>query len=381
MANGYCPALLRTIEQVGGDNAPSRKLHNAGFLAMLQCCQNSSVNPVNDAYDDTTGHQRTLTVSYRQRPTLDDVQEEDNCDINRIPVKAEWNLPGLTHASSSFFLSDEEISKFCEDASRQRPIGTPATQIMQEHYELFKETANIVMKKMNQDLVTDMATEFGDNVTTGSATGKVINIDRDGSQFILDNGVVDMMRDLQENEICGEPCLVGGGIFSAYNMAQALACCNAAGMDLSKAGLPRFFFDKDTQSIWGENAVGLFSPGSVKLIERNKYKRSFAGGPKGNSYFFTAPLPITDFSCADACQVTDFDVQLRYIDCPTEIDVAGEPTTVNRGWQVIVSKNYALWVQPTSAYASGDELEGTNGTLKYFFSNNAGGGGSYAYGG
>src|SRR5690606_24718111 len=124
----------------------------------------------------------------------------------------------------------EEISKYCEEASRSRSLGTPATTLMQEHYELFKETANIVMKKINRDLVTEMATEFGENVTTGSATGKVINIDRQGDQFILDNGVVDMMRDLQENEICGEPCLVGGGLFAAFNQAQALACCNAAGV-------------------------------------------------------------------------------------------------------------------------------------------------------
>lgn len=380
MPNGYCPALLRTIEEVAGDNAPSRKLHNAGFLAMLQCCQNSSVNPVNDAYDDTTGHQRTLTVSYRQRPTLDDVQEDDNCDINRIPVKLEWNLPGLTHASSSFFLSDEEISKFCEEASRMRTIGTPPTQIMEEHYGLFLETANIVMKKMNQDLVTEMATQFGNNVTTGSDTGKVINIDRNGDQFILDNGVIDIMRDIQENEICGEPCIVGGGLWASYNAARAIACCNAAGMDLSRAGVPRSFFDKDTQTIWGENSMGLFAPGSVKLIERLKYKRSFAGGPKGTSYFFTAALPIGEFGCADPCQVTTFDVQLRYIDCPTEIDVNGTPTTLNRGWQVIVSKNYALWVQPTNAYKNGDELDVTNGTLKYWISNEASGGGSYGYG-
>lgn len=377
--NGYCPALLRTIEEVAGDNAPSRKLHNAGFLAMLQCCQNSSVNPINDG-SENNGHTRTLTVSYRQRPTLDDVQDEDNCEINRIPQKLEWNLPGYTFASSSFFLSDEEIRKYCAEASRLRSIGSPPTQLMQEHYELFKETANIVMKKMNRDLVTEMATEFGVNTTTGSDTGKVINIARDGDQYILDNGVVDMMRDIQENEICGQPCIVGGGLFAAYNMAQALSCCNAAGLDLSKAGLPRFFFDKDSQTIWGENSIGLFAPGSVKLLEHLNYKGSFAGGPKGTSTFFTAPLPIAEFGCADACQNTEFDVQVRYIDCPTVIDVAGVPTTVNRGWQVIVSKRYALWVQPTNAYANGDELDVTNGTLKYWIENNSSGGGAYGYG-
>lgn len=379
MPNGYCPALLTTIEAVAGDNAPSRKLHNTGFLSMLNCCQNSSVNPINDGYDDATGHERTLTVRYRERPTIDDVQEEDNCDVNRIPVRKEWNLPGLTFASSSFFLSDDEIRKYCEEASRPRTIGTPATSLMQEHYELFKETAAIVLKKMSRDLVTDMATAFGDNVTTGSATGKVINIDREGDKLILDNGIIDMLRDIQENEICGNPCLVGGGLFSAYNMAQAIACCNSAGMDLGRLGLPTFFFDKDTQNIWGPNSVGMFAPGSVKLIERLKYRRSFAGGQKGNSWFFTAPLPIAEFGCADPCQSMEFDVQLKYHDCPTTVDVAGVPTEIPRGWQVIVSKNYALWVQPTNAYAAGDELEGTNGTLKYFISNNSGGGSSYAY--
>lgn len=381
MANGYCPALLRTIEEVAGDNAPSRKLHNAGFMAMLNCCQNSSVNPVNDAYDDSTGHQRTLTVSYRQRPTLDDVTTDDDCDIDRIPVKAEWNLPGLTHVQSSFYLSDEEISKYCEDASRQRQLGTPPTTIMQEHYELFKETANIVMKAVNRELVTDMATAFGENVVTGSDTGTVINFDRQGDQLILDNGIIQMLRDFQENEICGEPCLVGGGLFAAFDLGRIAACCNAAGFDISRIGIPRFFFDKDTQNLWGPNTVGAFAPGSVKMIERLKYKRAFAGGPKGASYFFTAPLPIAEFGCADPCQVTEFDVQLRYIDCPTEVTGPSGPITVNRGWQVIVSKNVALWVQPTTAYAAGDELEGTNGTLKYFFSNNASGGSSYAYGG
>lgn len=376
MASGYCPALLRTIEEVAGDNAPSRKLHNAGFLAMLQCCQNSSVNPVNDAYDDF-GHQRPLTVSYRQRPTLDDVQDEDNCDINRIPVKLEWNLPGLTFASSSFYLSDEELSKYCEDASRSRTIGAPPTQIAQEHYELFKETANIVMKKMNRDLVTDMATVFGENVTTGSATGKVLNISRDGDKFILDNGVIDMLRDFQENEICGEPCLVGGGLFSAYEMSRLAACCNAAGIDLSRIGIPRFFFDKDSQSIWGPDSVGAFAPGSVKLIERLKYKRFFAR-PKGASEFFTAALPIADFGCADPCQITEFDIQLKGIDCPTEVEGPNGTITVNRGWLVIVSKNYGLWVQP-DAYAAGDELSGTNGTLKYFFSNTTSDEPAYAY--
>lgn len=378
MANGYCPSLLRSIEQIGGENAPSRKLNVAGFLAMLFCCQNSSVNPINDGFQDN-GQQRGLTVSYRKRPTLSDVQDDDNCDINRIPAKNEWNIPVLGHKQSSFFISDDQISRYCDDFARTVAVGQPATGLMVEHYDLLKEHANIVLKAVNQDLVADMATAFGENVTTGSATGKVINIHRDGDKLILDNGIVDMLRDIQENEICGDPCLVGGGLFSAFNMAQMMACCNSAGIDLSRMGLPRFFFDKDTQSLWGENTVGMFAPGSVKFISRNKYVGNY-GGQRGNSFFTTFALPVNDFGCADDClRDLMFDLQLKYIDCPTEVVVDGQTITVNRGWQAIVSKNYALWVQPTDAYEATDELAGTNGTLKYFFSNTASDAAAYAY--
>jgi hypothetical protein len=380
MATGFCPALLRHIEDVADGNAPGRKMHVAGFMASLFCCQNSTVNPVNDGFDGA--HVRPLTVAYRQRPTSAHVQEEDNCEVNRIPAYAEWTLPAMGFKSTSFFLADSTVQQYCVDASRERSVGQPPTRVMVEVYGLILEHANILMSEINKDLVAEMATQFGDNVTTGSATGKVINIARDGDQFILDNGIVDMMRDLQENEICGQPCIVGGGLWASYEAARAAQCCNAAGLNLSQLSMPSFFFDKSTQTYWGENTVGVLAPGSVKFIGRNAYTGSFAG-QRGNSFFTTLPFPVAEFGCnLDEClRDLVFDMQLRYIDCPETIEVNGTPTLLNRGWQVILSKRYNLWVQPTDAYASGDELEGTNGTLKYFITNTSSDSGSYPYGG
>lgn len=376
MANGFCPSVLLHVNEVAEGNAPGRKLHIAGFLSALFCCQNSTVSPLNTEQFDGA-HKRSLTVKYRQRPTLTHVQDEDDCDVNRIPAYNEWNIPALGHKQSSFFLDDATMQAYCSDASVLRTAGT--SSVMQEVYDLMVEHANVVLKAINQDVVTDMATQFGENVTTGSSTGKLINISKDASQLILDNGIIDMLRDLQENEICDSPCIVGGGLFAAYNFAQSISSANQAGIDISRIGLPRFFFDKDTQAIWGQNTVGVFAPGSVKFIGRNKYQGAFAGA-KGTSFFMTLPLPINDFGCnLDEClRDLVFDVQLKYIDCPTQITVNGTPQTVNRGWQVIISKDYALWVQHTNAYASGDSLEGTNGTLKYFVKNTSYTGGSYA---
>lgn len=379
MANGFCPALLRTIDAVNRENSPTRKLHNAGFLSMLNCCANDSVNPIHDGTDDF-GHTRALTVSYRERPLVSQVSDEDTCDNDIVPQKKEWTLPGYNYASLSQYISDATVRAFCEEASRERSIGTPATRVMNEVYDLFLQSANTVMKKVNQDLVTDMLTQFGDNVTTGSSAGKSINFDRGAGGLILDNGMIEVMRDILENEICGTPCMVGGGIWTGYEMAKLIACCNQAGLDISRLNMPKIFFDKDTQNIWGENSLGVFAPGSLAFLEYMQYKRSFSGGPKGaGSYFFTAPLPVNEFGCADDCQAIEFDVQLKYYDCPTEITSGGGTITVPRGWQIIVSKTYALWVQPTTGFQAGDELEGTNGTLKYFATNHADTGAGYAY--
>lgn len=375
MATGFCPYLLKHIKEIAGNNAPGSKMHVAGFLAMTFCCANSTVSPLNDAYQG--GHQTSMVVKYRRRPTLSDVQTTDDCAINATPGYLEWNVPSLSHAQYSFHISDDQISRYCQDASRMVSVGQPATQAMQEVYDLVVEGANIVLKKINQALVTAMATEFGVNVANGSASGKVININQDGNKVILDNGIVDMMQDLEENEFCGDPCIVGGGLFAAYTKAQAMACCSSAGIDTSKVGLPNFFFDKDTQSIWGTNAIGVFAPGSVKFIGRNKFVGSFAGEKPGGSIFTTLPLPVKEFGCADDC-LSDLvmDLQLKYYDCRTEVS---DGVFVDRGWQGIISKDYALWVQPDNGYASGDELEGTNGTLKYFIGNSAYSGPAYAY--
>jgi len=377
---GYCTELLRSIADINANNS-AEKMRIAGFLAMLFCCANSTVSPVNDG-NRSDGHRQDLRIKYRRRPTEDDVDSDDNCEINRIPAWEEWTIPALGFKKTSWFVSDDEIRKYCSEASQFRSVGGDTPQIMQDHYISFLEAANVLMSAINRDLVTQAAPKFGVNVTTGSSTGKVININRDGDKMILDNGIIEMMRDLQENEFCGTPCIVGGGLYSAWRMAIEAACCNSAGINLQQLGVPEFFFDKATQSIWGENTVGVFSPGSVKFLGFNKFVGNFRG-QRGTSFFSTVPMPVNAFGCnADAClRDLVFDFQMKFIDCPTTIAVGPDdtPTLVNRGWQFILSKEYALWTQPDDEYPEGDELEGTNGMLKYFLSNVSGDPSAYAY--
>jgi len=373
MANGYCPALLAHIQDVAEGNAPGKKIHLAGFLKMLFCCQNSSVSPINQGNLDT-GHYRGLTVKYRQRPTDVHVDDEDSCEVNRIPSYNEWNVPVLLFRKTSFFISDNEIAQYCEDASAKANLGGKAPSgFMKEHYELFVEHANILLKSVNTALVNLMATKFGKNIVTGSASPTTINIKPTGANLELDAGIIKLLADIRDNEICDEPCLVGGGLMANYDMARIAQCCSAAGVDASRFGIPQFMYDRTTQEQWGLNTFGVFAKGSVKLLSRNVYVGNFAG-QKGNSVFFNVPFPVAEFNCVDMAECLNdlaIDIQMRYIDCPTEVDLNGQPTTVNRGWQVILSKRFNLWVQPTNAYSTGDPLDGSNGTLIYRVTNNA----------
>jgi hypothetical protein len=367
MANGYCPCLLRSIEQIAGENAPSRKLSPSGFLKMLFCCQNSTVNPINDAFPDD-GTRRCLTVSYTQRPILSQVQDEDDCDINNIPTKSEWSYPSMRHKQYSFFIADSEINQYCSEFSQSVAVGQPSTRMMREHYDRFLEGAGILLRAIDNDLVGLMATQFGNNVTTGFPNSVTLNIPQTQGMN-LSTGFIQLLRELQENEICGDPCIVGAGLFAGVDIAQAAACCTSGGLDISRIGIPRFFYDKETTSGWGTNQIGVFAPGSVKFITRNKYRGAYAG-QKGTSIFFTVAMPVSEFGCAPDC-LNDlvFDVQMKYIDCPTSVTVNGTAQTVNRGWQVIISKEYSLWVQPTTAFRVTDPLGGTNGTLRYTITN------------
>lgn len=379
MALGFCPALLLDINDVAGSNAPGKKLHIAGFLSMLFCCQDSLSNVIQEG--TVGGHRRSLTVKYRPRPLVSTVQTENDCDINAIPAYSEWTVPALSHRQVSFYLSDETVRQYCIDASRMRDSpGTPRTRVMDEVYGLILEYANTLMKSINQDLVTQMATEFGENATNGDDGGTLINFNTSGNTLVLNNGLIQLLRDIEENEICATPCMVGGGLWSAEWLAQSIACCNAAGMNTAGLPLPRLFFDKDTQSIWGANSAGLFAPGSVKFISWDKYVGEAFAGQKGNSFFSNFAMPVNEFGCNldDCLRDLRIDMQIRYIDCPGTYDVNGVPTALDRGWQVILSKDYSLWIQPTTGYQSGDSLADTNGTIKYFASNTAYTGGAYS---
>lgn len=379
MSNGFCPSLLYHIDQVAGPNSPGRKIQIAGFLQMLMCCQDSGASILNTAYQG--GHYPISTiVKYRKRPLTSLVQSTNDCDIDAQPVYSEFTVPALSHKQISFFLPDDLVYQYCQDASNLRSFpGRPPTQVMNEVWGLFVDHANTLLASLDSSLVSTMATKFGLNKSTNS-TLSYLNVNQNGDTMTLQNGVIQLLRDLQENEVCGDVCMVGGGLWSGYDMSLVAQCCNAAGLNLGALGIPKFFFDKNTQTSWGTNQVGVFAPGSVKFLARPQFDKPAFTGYKGTSFFTNIAFPVGEFNgCnTDCLDQLRFDVQIKYIDCPGSYNVNGTPTALTRGYQVIIGIDYTLYTQPTDLWETTDPLFGNNGTWKYVITNSTYSGGAYA---
>lgn len=372
MANGYCTPILQHIEAVAGTN-PAKKLSPLGFTQMLLCCQDGSVTPLNDGYQ--AGHQRTVNVKYRKRPLESSVSSTPNaCDVAVTPSYSEFTIPNLIHRSYSVYIPDTLIRQYCKEASEfvkldsnGNSVMSKQSSVMQEVYDMLIEGGGALLKSMNKALVTQMSTAFGKNVQTGATTAKEIEF-KLGTTGMQD-ALIQLISDWRENEFCDDVCMVGSGDFANFDLIkQIMGGINAQGIDQARLAnlIPKVWFDKDARAIWGDSNVGVFEKGSLALITRNMYEGNFAR-PLANSNFFSMALPVNEYNCPQEClDKLIFDVQVREIDCPTEMTINGTAnTTVEKGVQIVLSKNFALFTKPTNLYENADELYGTNGTLRY----------------
>lgn len=368
---GYAPYLLRHIREVAKGNTPSEKITSPGYMLYL-AQSGASPNVVNEGEDRPDGTHQDMKIKYRNRPLEDHIQDEDNCEIDGVPVYKEATVSLNYFSKYAFFLDDREIAKYMADAVQTTQQGKPATSMMQEHLGALQEMLNAFYGKMDTNLLTKQSTNFGMNIVEGNNAATTVNIAQDATINDLEDGLTKILADLIENELTGTPWIVGSGLFNNFDLQQFLKVANQAGIDTSRFLTKyRFLYDRRANAVWGANQIGVFAPGAVKPLYRTKYEGNFAG-LKGNSLFFTMTPAVTD-SLGNLLNHDLFklDVQMKFIDCPQEITVNayGGTQSVNRGWYLIFSKQYDQFNIPSDAYAAADDLYQVNGTLRYTISN------------
>lgn len=381
MPLGFCPAILAHLRVVARCATPQTKITPAGMLRMLLSNRpNASLANAADALklDDGAGHIRDVILKYLKRAVPAQAGNADDCQIDLIQAYNEMTLATTQYRRLSLYVPDADLHRYCSEATEMVRINGFPTPFMNEFLTRLLAAANGVIGAIDTDLLTLMAPEFGVNVVTGSNAPTTVNFP--GGNAGVDNfyteGMTKILQDLALNEVCGAVNIVGHGNFNAFNIQQVAACCSQLGLDQSRWTGFNFFPDIYAINAWGENHIGIFESGSVGLVEVNRYE-GWNAGQRGTSWFFNAPLPMDCPECNGTYDSLDFDIQLRYLDCPTTINVGCEgETTVGRGWIIDVGKAFGLFTLPTDAYQHeayddcyNDRLAGNNGTLRYIITN------------
>lgn len=366
MATGYAPYLLRSISEIAGENDPQYKITPTGLL--MACIESGQdVRPI--SLDSNGGQKRELKVKYKQRASVNAVQEEDNCDINLVPSYAEAEITAPRTAKVGIYVSIADLKRLTDEATQGVTLGAPATGFMREHVHSVMTSANAILQRIDQRLLGDIT--WGKHVATGNNAAVTVNFNDDNTVNLYSEGMTAILKSAFENEMYGELAIVGAGNFLAYEMQKRAAGLGSNGLDVSKFSGYKFFPDlyANSDSFWGSNVIGVFSKGSFGLVDVTKWRTPFTGR-LGTSVLFQAGLPVSTNQNDGTVKNMTFDMQLKEIDCPTTLlNAYGEETIYDKGYALYISKEYGLFQIPSDAYRSDDRLTGNNGSLRFTITN------------
>jgi hypothetical protein len=217
--------------------------------------------------------------------------------------------------------------------------------------------------------MTTAVANIGVNRRTGLNTAATININRATDNLLLNDGLTEILSDYKINGGSGMPQIFGSGLFFNYMLQQKSKSADQSGYNsaIEAAGL-KFYHDMQAAGILGANEIVVAQPNSLQWVEYMHYTGFKAGVKPGASQFFTLPLPVQ--MGTDVIPVL-FDVQLRYNDCAETFTDAyyGTALSLQKGYNLIISKHSGLFTIPADAYRATDLLTGNRGTLRYEITN------------
>lgn len=374
---GFFPYLLGQAQHLFAGAYPGKKVTPKGYLGMLlESNDITSQNEVSGLINPASGHIRDLKFWYKTRTPEGTSVTQDNCEIDAFPTRKEGTIPSTSFRKKTIHIDDQLIGKYEAEASKIIPLNgatadIPMGGVMQELWEAIIDAAQALLSDVNADLLAVQALAFGKNAVTGLNTARTVNFPLNATNNDLNTGMTMILNDMMRNEQnVGDLVIVGSGLINNYLLQQPAKSAAQNGLNTALQTMPKFFFDQKCQTALGVNHFGIFDKNAVKLIVKNRFK-GYKNGDRQTSWFGTIPLPVTD--SFGKTLIYPFDVQLKYVDCPTVINMGTVETpnmvTVDRGWNVSLMTSYAQFNIPLDSYAASDPLTGNNGTYRYLATN------------
>lgn len=367
MANGFAPYILRDISQIAKSATPQNKIEMPGFLQSLLTAH--SYNQNNIKYDLMNGHFNAVQVKKKKRYTAAETETTPSCDVTNVNAYTEDSVSVANYRQIAVHIEDEVIAAYEKAASNPAQIGNAS--VVEEFAIETLLAANGLLSAVNSDLLTLAFAAVGKNRRTGLTTAATINIGKDTNYNSLTDGATQMLSDYKLNNMSGRPIAVGAGLFNNYIMQQAAKQAAQNGLDTrTQAGGFDFYYDNEVETIGDANDVLIYEKDAVQLITYLKYQ-GFKRRDTGENIFDVIKLPYTTMTANGGIVVAPLpiDVHFKFNACDADFTVDGQSETLKKGWNMILSTNFGLWTIPSTAYRSGDVLEGNRGSLLYNVTN------------
>ena len=374
MGKGLANALLIASREAFRGATPIDKLTTPGYLQYL--LGNNKPDIIGIGKDDGSGYIRDVKIRYRNRGVAGQTTTADDCSIQTRSAYKEFVVPSTSYRALGIAFEDDQIAKFEKDALAQMSIGNPTmTGIMKDIYETIIEQANGLFADINNDLLSVQVANFGKNVVSGSSAAQTVNFPLNATTNPLNSGMNKVMSDAMANEMkLAGATIIGSGLINQYYIQQsAITAANESGVDTTKLALPKFYYDPYSQDAFGANQFALMERDAVQFVNLCRFRGPKAG-QRGSDFYMTLRLPVIDSLGQGSMASFEFDVQLTYRNCPSEVQIgaAGEgnpPVLLGRGWNIILSSSYQTVFIPSDSYAAGDRLNLVNGTYRYTATN------------
>lgn len=351
---GFAQATIKNLNLVAKQNDPQLKLTPTGFLRLL--LENNALTEINNIEELRKGQKREIKLRYLQRGLESEVTDVDDCETPLAPDWKETVIPNPLYSKIGIFISDDEFRQYQEEAIQTLSLGdAQQAPLMRGFYEVLLTKLIGLIGKIDSNLIAAQASKWGANAAYGLSTAaQELYL---GKSADFNTGYVKLMEDAIINEVNDSLLIVGNGLLTRYDIFHKLKT-NPDSQGISALPL-NAYYDPRTITGWGKDHFGAFAKGTIGIVDWNAYVGAYAG-EKGNSVFFTLPVPVElDGSLTSLV----FDCQLKYIDCPT-YDAQGA-IVQPRGWKLIVGKHYGLFNAPTNMFHDNDVLKGVTGAFHY----------------
>lgn len=360
---GFAPYLLKSAKEAYASSNPQDKIEEVGFLSLLK-----SQNPRMEVLKLNTeaGHKKSVQVKAKRRFNVAHTDTSKSCDVTLQNPYYEKSVDLSSTRQIAVYLQDETLAKYMEDASKGVPVGD--SKVAQELYDDVKSAANALIEGLNQDLLTLAVAAIGVNKVSGSSSSTTVNFPLNTTNNDLTSGMTKILSDYKRNNFSGKPQIIGDGLMHNFMLQQAAKLGDQSGLDTRiQAAKADFFYDPYATTAIGSNQFIVYEPDAVGLVEYMEYK-GFKGGVKpGASIFGTILLPM-----GTSGMTIELDWQLRYSDCATTLTDSyyGTSISLEKGFNMILSKQAGLWTIPNDAYRNGtDAYYGNRGSLRYTATN------------